>query len=304
MAAVFFVQQSLTIEYSTGSMTTRSGRVYKEDYMAEQFDKMFQFLLEDRKKRDQEFAAERDRLESERKAREKETRDRMDVLYAHMEKLVKMVEESHRAPRGKSAPELSVKLVPFSEKDDIEAYLVTFERIMTAHMVDKERWPHFLAPQLSGRAQLAFAALPTTDSGDYEAIKAAILARYDINEEAYRRRFRTATRKGGESNRELAVRLMDLQGKWLRRHQTMEQVQEAIGIEQFLDTLETVKRLWVMEKKPETCIRAGELADEYELARRVDSGLNVMNPVVSDPVKCSFCGILGHEEGQCRKKSH
>ena len=303
MAAVFFVQQSLTIEYSTGSMTTRSGRVYKEDYMAEQFDKMFQFLLEDRKKRDQEFAAERDRLESERKAREKETRDRMDVLYAHMEKLVKMVEESHRAPRGKSAPELSVKLVPFSEKDDIEAYLVTFERIMTAHMVDKERWPHFLAPQLSGRAQLAFAALPTTDSGDYEAIKAAILARYDINEEAYRRRFRTATRKGGESNRELAVRLMDLQGKWLRRHQTMEQVQEAIGIEQFLDTLETVKRLWVMEKKPETCIRAGELADEYELARRVDSGLNVMNPVVSDPVKCSFCGILGHEEGQCRKKA-
>ena len=271
--------------------------------MAEQFDKMFQFLLEDRKKRDQEFAAERDRLESERKAREKETRDRMDVLYAHMEKLVKMVEESHRAPRGKSAPELSVKLVPFSEKDDIEAYLVTFERIMTAHMVDKERWPHFLVPQLSGRAQLAFAALPTTDSGDYEAIKAAILARYDINEEAYRRRFRTATRKGGESNRELAVRLMDLQGKWLRRHQTMEQVQEAIGIEQFLDTLETVKRLWVMEKKPETCIRAGELADEYELARRVDSGLNVMNPVVSDPVKCSFCGILGHEEGQCRKKA-
>ena len=96
---------------------------------------------------------------------------------------------------------------------------------------------------------------------------------------------------------------MDLQGKWLRRHQTMEQVQEAIGIEQFLDTLETVKRLWVMEKKPETCIRAGELADEYELARRVDSGLNVMNPVVSDPVKCSFCGILGHEEGQCRKKA-
>eukprot|EP00731_Ephydatia_muelleri_P039315 Em1376g2a len=96
---------------------------------------------------------------------------------------------------------------------------------------------------------------------------------------------------------------MDLQGKWLRRHQTMEQVQEAIGIEQFLDTLETVKRLWVIEKKPETCIRAGELADEYELARRVDSGLNVMNPVVSDPVKCSFCGILGHEEGQCRKKA-
>ncbi|KAL5459896.1 hypothetical protein EMCRGX_G033284 [Ephydatia muelleri] len=64
----------------------------------------------------------------------------------------------------------------FSEKEDIEAYLVTFERIMTAHMVNKDRWPHFLAPQLSGRAQLAFAALPTEQSADYSAIKAAILA--------------------------------------------------------------------------------------------------------------------------------
>ena len=70
---------------------------------------------------------------------------------------------------------MGVKLVPLTEKDDIEAYLVTFERIMGAHKVDKSRWPHYLAPQLTGRAQLAFAALPTIDSDDYEAIKAAIL---------------------------------------------------------------------------------------------------------------------------------
>ena len=39
----------------------------------------------------------------------------------------------------------------------------------------------------SGRAQLAFAALPTVNSDDYEAIKTGVLTRYDINEEAYRR---------------------------------------------------------------------------------------------------------------------
>ena len=38
---------------------------------AEQFEKMFQFLLEDRKLRVQEFAAERDRLENERRTRER-----------------------------------------------------------------------------------------------------------------------------------------------------------------------------------------------------------------------------------------
>ena len=43
--------------------------------------------------------------------------------------------------------------------------------------------------------------------------KLAILQRYDIIEEAYRRRFRNAVRGCGETNRELAVRLMDLRGE-------------------------------------------------------------------------------------------
>ena len=161
----------------TRRMTTRSGQPYKKESMAaEQFEKMFQFLLEDRKLRDQEFAAERDRLENERRTRERETREQMEAMHAHMEKLVSMMEKTQSTQSGKSVRELSVKLVPFSEKEDIEAYLVTFERIMTAHMVNKDRWPHFLVPQLSGRAQLAFAALPTEQSADYSAIKAAILA--------------------------------------------------------------------------------------------------------------------------------
>ena len=68
-------------------------------------------------------------------------------------------------------------------------------RFKEVHKVGKERWAHYLAPQLTGRAQLAFAA----NSGKYDSIKAAILQRYDINEEAYRRRFRT-TRGAGETN--------------------------------------------------------------------------------------------------------
>ena len=109
---------------------------------------------------------------------------------------------------------------------------------------------------------MVFAALPTLYSGKYDSIKAAILTRYDINNEAYRHRFRTASREGGESNRELAVRLMDLQRTWLREYTTLEEVQEAIGLEQFLSSLPTEKRVWVHEKKPCTCVQADELADE------------------------------------------
>ena len=134
---------------------------------------------------------------------------------------------------------------------------------MQVHKIDKGRWAHYLAPLLRGRAQLAFAALPTADSTNYDEIKKAILQRYDINEEAYQRRFRSVVRGEGESNREHAVRLLELEKKWLKKYDS-EKVYEAIGLEQFLNTLPVEKRVWVYEKKPDTCIRAGELADEYE----------------------------------------
>ena len=38
-----------------------------------------------------------------------------------------------------------VKLVPLTEQDDIEAYLVTFERIMQAYDISHEQWTYFIA---------------------------------------------------------------------------------------------------------------------------------------------------------------
>ena len=106
---------------------------------------------------------------------------------------MKLVEEMQKSQGVSPKRELSVKLVPLSDKDDIEAYLVTFERVMTAQKIDISCWLQYLAPQLTGKAQLAFAALPAEESGKYDTIKAAILQRYDITEEAYRRRFRGTT---------------------------------------------------------------------------------------------------------------
>ena len=197
---------------------------------------------------------------AEHEAQEREVKLQMEAMQAHMERLMKVVEDSKATSAAKTVGELSgVKLVPLSEKDNIEAYLVTFERIMEAHKVGKEQWAHYLA----------FAALPTADSRKYDSIKAAILKHYDINEEAYRCRFHTATRGAGETNREYAVKLMDLQRKWLKEHTTtVGQMQEAVRLEQFLNSLPTEKRVWVYEKKPKTCVEAGELADEYEQVRK------------------------------------
>eukprot|EP00731_Ephydatia_muelleri_P026771 Em0018g871a len=295
-------------------MTTRSGKPYKKPTM-EEMQGMLKLLAEDRRRREDEiatekarredeFAKERARLEEERQIRERENRKQMETMQTHMAALMKLVEDSQKAKVVSPKRELSVKLVPLSDKDDIEAYLVTFERVMTAQKVEESCWSQYLAPQLTGKAQLAFAALPGEDSGNYEAIKTAILQRYDITEEAYRRRFRGITRGSGETNRELSVKLMDLLRKWMKSCTSMEEIQELIGMEQFLNTLPANKRLWVMERKPKTCIQAGELVDEYEHARREESQRYPENVKgTRSEQKCSFCGKAGHSEDVCYKKT-
>ena len=304
----------------TSRMTTRSGKEYKSQPVSEEgMEAILKALMEDRQKREQELmtqqAAEELRRNEERVARERREeawREERKEMQEHMQTMVEMMRTSgEMSSKAKPSAGLSVKLVPLGENDDIEAYLVTFERIMAAHKVEKNRWSQYLAPQLSGRAQLAFAALTASSAGDYDAIKTAVLARYDINEESYRRRFRSMTRKAGETNREVAVRLMDVQQKWMKECTTVDEVQQLIGKEQFLIFLgSTEQSLWVMEKKPETCVAAGELADEYEQARRgprIDTE-SVLNPSWRKPVqfpktvKCGFCGLKGHTEEECQKK--
>ncbi len=124
--------------------------------------------------------------------------------------LMKLVGESHKAVAPATIPmggRPQMKLVPLTPEDDVESFLVTFERIMTAYKIPEEQWTYYLAPQLTGIAQQAFAALSPEESGTYDGVKTAILVRYGVNEEAYRRRFRAVSRHDGETNRELAVRL-------------------------------------------------------------------------------------------------
>ena len=76
---------------------------------------------------------------------------------------------------------------------------------MQAYDISREQWTYYIAPQLTGKAQQAFAALPTGESKDYDGVKAAILTRYGASEETYRRCFCASTRNVGETNRELAM---------------------------------------------------------------------------------------------------
>ena len=258
----------------------------------------------------------------DRAQRKKESQKQMETMQHHMEKLMRLVEESHATPTGgpgadtgttvsRSTPkEVELKLTKLSNSDDIEAYLTTFERMMGVFEVDRAKWAFKLAPQLTGRAQQAYAAMAATDAGDYSKMKEAILQRYDINEETYRQRFRTVSRREEESYRQLAIRADDLLSKWTKECKTVDEIRHLVATEQILESLPGEIRVWVRERKPKTATEAGQLADDYVLARRQGGRLSAAAGRREEPnrgqagarPKCDSCGRIGHRTRECRSR--
>ena len=164
----------------------------------------------------------------------------------------------------------SRKAVPrYVEGEDIEQYLTTFERLARAYRWPREDWAVYIVPHLSGKARSAYVAMDINDSMDYARVREAILEKYEINEEVYRRRFREPDVRTGESPKELYQRLKDLFRKWIRPEQkTVEEVAEDIILEQFFRTLSPEVRVWVKEHKPQTGQQAAVLVENFLSARR------------------------------------
>jgi len=66
---------------------------------------------------------------------------------------------AERGPRCVEVGPESLKLTRLTESDDIEAFLTNFERAVEAHGVDRDKRAAILAPQLTGKARLAYAAI-------------------------------------------------------------------------------------------------------------------------------------------------
>ena len=277
---------------------------------------MFRAMLQDRQQQEAEQRAQHEeerRARGEELARERALREdvltrREGDMQMQIELLRDLVEGIHRQGREaavvtRAERERDVKVTKLREGDDIEAYLTTFERVMTAYEVPKARWSFKLAPQLVGKAQQAYAALGVDEASDYEQLKQAVLRRYDINEESHRRRFRTASKKDGETNRELVTRLDDFATKWLQGCCTVQEVKDRVVLEQLLNSLPENVRIWVMERKPKSSEEAGKLADDYAQARRQNDGRRsdpTKKPMEQKGVRCHRCQKIGHLAKDCR----
>ena len=183
-------------------------------------EEILRMLVDDQRRRDEEFVEERHRWEedlaAEREWYEKEVEARMAEMMEQMVMLSQLVTQSGLFSGEMTAVVNSkLKVATLTDHDDIEAFPVIFERSMKAYEVPKTRPTYKLDTQLSGRAQQAYAAMPSEISRDYDEVGLAILRQYDIAGGTYQQRFRAASNwtRGCDSVEEFQKKLLPLEEK-------------------------------------------------------------------------------------------
>ena len=123
---------------------------------------------EEKRRRDEyELKHEQERDEERRHYEEQRAADR-----ARYEELIQGLTE-RRPCQVEVGPE-SLKLTKLTEGDDIEAFLTTFEQVVKAHAVERDKIVAILAPQLTRKARLAYAAMTDEGARGYDRVKVAI----------------------------------------------------------------------------------------------------------------------------------
>jgi len=108
----------------------------------------------------------------------------------------------------------ALKLLPFNEdKDDLDAYLIRFERACTAFEVRQEHRSTQLARLLQDNALDVYQRLADDEVGDYDVLT-QLLKRFCLTEGGYRKRFKTGKLEPGNTLAQFAERLKCYLEKW------------------------------------------------------------------------------------------
>ena len=98
-------------------------------------------------------------------------------------------------------------MTPYDERDDIDSYIVRFEKYAKAEKWEKESWAIYLSALLRGRALDVYARLPVAEANNFDKLKEALLKRYEKTEDGYRRKFYSARPDVGETPKQFVTRI-------------------------------------------------------------------------------------------------
>ena len=149
------------------------------------------------------------------------------------------IDDEDKTPQYERIVAKAPKLPVFNDtRDDLDAYSQRFERHATCQHWRWESWAINLSALLSGKARDVYFRLSSSDANDYDKLKEALLRRFRMTEEGFRKKFRSARPETGETAPQFAVRLENYFCRWLdlaQAERSFDGVKDLLLREQFIN---------------------------------------------------------------------
>ena len=166
------------------------------------------------------------------------------------------------------------KIPAFNEgKDEMDSYLLRFERYATAQKWEPDTWATGLSALLQGKALDVYALMPKEDALNYDKLKVALLKRYELTEEGFKRKYKKCKPENGETFQQFTTRMKSYFTRWIDMasiEKSYEGLQDLILREQLTFICNRDLELFLREQEPKSLEQASKLADQYKEARYVD----------------------------------
>ena len=297
--------------------------------------RMAEIQTEEKKRADEIRMAE---IEAE--AEEKKRADEIRLAQIEIEKELKIKEmelqvqqaqaqattSSGTAPPPRNKDAKSLKLPYFiDEKDELDSYLLRFERYTENASFKKDTWAIKLSALLTGRAMDVYTRMSDADASDYDKLKKVLLMRYNYTEDGYRKRFREATPETEETPDKFVIRLKNYLAKWLELSGSstanFDALVDLIVKEQFINACSEDLAMYLLERGPKDLVQLTTWAQKYLIAHKEELGKSnaTVQPRCADQKKtiqskpdtsqgrqrslqCYRCHSFGHRQSECGTK--
>ena len=213
----------------------------------------------------EEREKERERQERERESA-RQIQEREKERQFELEKL-KLQQSNH--PIGQSFDVIkNFQAIPSFQEDDVDMFFLHFDKLATNLNWPKDHWTILLQKAFVGKAREIFAQLSVEQSQKYEYVKDVVLRGYQLNPEAYRKKFRNCQRDISQTFVEFARVKEQLFDRWCHSkkvNKDFEKLRQLILIEEFKRRIPFHMKTFIDEKQVENLQQAADLADEYFL---------------------------------------
>ena len=115
--------------------------------------------------------------------------------------------------------------------------------------------------------------MPKEDALNYDKLKVALLKRYELTEEGFKRKYKKCRPENGETFQQFTTRMKSYFTRWIDMasiEKSYEGLQDLILREQLTFICNRDLELFLREREPKSLEQASKLADQYKKARYVD----------------------------------